>query len=459
MPPRAPRQVYEFGPFRLDTREKQLFRNGQTVSLTPKTLELLILLADNQGHLVEKEAVMASLWPDTFVEESNLTQHVSRLRKALGNGSGANEYIETIPRRGYRFIGSLSKTEAPPEVRTNRANRRWIVVGAATALLVVTATLTMTARTPREAPISDQAHEAYLKGRHHWNRRTVPDFQKAVDYFRAATEHDPRYAQAWAGLADSYNFLGQAPRARIAATRALEIDPTCAPAHAALGNAALFHDYDWVAADRAFHRAIELDPSYATAHHWRAFLLVSQRRFNEARQAIELARKLDPLSKAITTDVGMIQYYSGQYDRAIAHYRLALDLEPGFAQARHMLAWAYLRARRFEEAEALVASGSTPEFDATLLAARGERARALAILTRLEKELDHRHRGITDYALARAFVAAGDHARALLWLGRAHDTRDGDLAMLHVDPGFDPIRTDPAFAAFLRTRKLTAPEA
>src|SRR5687767_5137236 len=314
VPPRAPRQVYEFGPFRLDTVEKQLFRSNQTVPLTPKTLELLILLVENHGHLVEKETVMSSLWPDTFVEESNLTQHVSRLRKALSEGSAETEWIETVPRRGYRFIAPLRNGEPAPVVpKQRRVVRSFLTICAAAGTIAFLVMMPLDSEA-----ISPPAQEAYLKGRHFWNRRTSADFQKAIEYFRTAVELEPGYAAAWVGLADAYNFTGQAPRAKIAARRALEIDNNLAEAHATLGNVSTFHDFDFAAGAEHFRRAIALKPDYATAHQWLAFNLAAKGRMQQALISMARARDIEPASPIINTDVATLLYYARRYADAIA---------------------------------------------------------------------------------------------------------------------------------------------
>lgn len=462
-------RAYAFGPFRFDPHDRVLYRAGAAVPLSPKAAELLLLFMQSRGRLLSKEVLISSLWPETFVEESSLSQTVFLLRKALGDAPGSEAWIDTVPRRGFRFsapiahVDSLADDSAPP---TRATGWRAGAIAAAIALAVIaTFAVALRRETPKPvvsgelipAGLAPEAREAYLKGRYYWNRRTVPDFRKALDYFRAATEREPRFALAWAGLADAYNFLGQAPRAKIAAQRALEIDSNCAPAHAALANAALFYDFDWRTADRSFERAVNLDPSYATARHWRAFLLVSQRRFAEAKREIERARELDPLSKIITTDVGLIHFYSGDYDRAIAHYRRALELDPTFLQARGTLGWAYLlkgdlgrAAEEFERGNA----GRVAEV--AILCARGETDRARAILADLEKQDPETRiaQRVSAIGMARSFVAVGDHPRALVWLARAHDSHEGDVALVHVDPQLDPLRSDPAFIEFLRTRGL-----
>jgi DNA-binding winged helix-turn-helix (wHTH) protein/Tfp pilus assembly protein PilF len=442
---------YEFGPFRFDPRDRVLARRGVNVPLSPKAAELLLLFVQSHGRLLPKETLIASLWPDTFVEESSLSQTVFLLRKALGE-----PYIETIPRRGFRFTAPVREVDSSR--RPNGVATRF-----AAALIAVAVTATLVFAVRREpvvfagerlpANIAPSAREAYLKGRHHWNRRTVSDFEKAVDYFRDATEQEPRFALAWAGLADAYNFLGQAPRAAVAARRALEIDDSCAPAWAALANVNLFHDFDWDGAERAFQRAIELDPNYATTHQWRAYSFLTRRRFAQAKIEMAKARDLDPLSTIITTDVGTVHFYAGEYEEALVHFRRALELDPGFLQAQHSIAWSYYFMRDYRRAEEEFARHDQGVLaEVAMLCARGETKRALDVLSAIEHSQDPQTS--SNYAIACAFALAGDNTRALHWLDRAYAARTGQMTMIHVDPLLAGLRRDPAFAEFVKARGL-----
>jgi DNA-binding winged helix-turn-helix (wHTH) protein/Tfp pilus assembly protein PilF len=448
VPAAAAPRFYEFGPFRLDALERQLYRDGETISLTPKSIELLVLLVERHGQIVDKETVMAALWPETFVEESNLTQHVFRLRKVLGNGSEANGYIETIPRRGYRFIAPLVPATAPQA----RMRRRWFV---AAALLLAAIVAALSFRAP-ERSISTEAQEAYLKGRHFWNRRTLPDFEKAIEHFRTAVELDPRYAVAWAGLADAYNFAGQPARARVAAKRALEIDGTLADAHATLGNSSTFNDFDFPAGAAHLRRAIALKPGYATAHQWLAFNLAAQGRFDEALVSINRARQLDPTSLIMNTDVGTILYFARRYDESIAATQRALELDPSFRQAYNVLGLAYLRKGKLDEAAAAFArvnSASVALARVHIVAGRGRREEARRSLSDVEANVAAMTE-ISPYMLAQGAVAAGDSDEALALIESAYQQRDSQMTMIAVDPAVDALRADPRFQRVLTRMRL-----
>jgi TolB-like protein/DNA-binding winged helix-turn-helix (wHTH) protein len=196
-----------------------------------------------------------------------------------------------------------------------------------------------------------EAYDLYLKGRYYWNKRTPDGFQEAADYFQQAIGKSPKYARAYAGLADTFGLMstwylgpqnGLMGKARAAALRALELDETLAEAHASLALVQENYDYNWYAAEKEFRRAIQLDPDYATAHQWYAENLAWQGRFEEALAQSERARQLDPISVIIAADDGAILYYARQYDRAIEQCRRALDTDASFTRARDFLVRSYV---------------------------------------------------------------------------------------------------------------------
>jgi DNA-binding winged helix-turn-helix (wHTH) protein/thioredoxin-like negative regulator of GroEL len=455
-------RYYQFGPFCLDGVDQQLFRYGEVVPLPPKTIETLLVLVQRHGQLVTKEVLMSTLWPETFVEEGSLTQNIFRLRKALGDDSDSERYIETVPRRGYRFVAAVTETEVPSvdNVPTHRAIpvRRAVIVSVAAAVILAALTVFLARHSHGSAvtqrPLSPAAQEAYLKGRYHFERRTVPDFQKAVEHFRSAVEQEPRFARAWAGLADAYSFLSENPRAKVAAERALEIDPRLPEAHATLGITSLLYDFDWPAAERHFKRAIELNPSYPTAHHWYAFYFASQRRFDEALAEIERARALDPTSLIINTDVAQILLYARRYDEAIEKLREVVRLDSNFVQAHQLLMEAYLRTGDYLAAAEELRSHPNLSFSGELAAGTGDRPRALGVLQEVEDSFRHDKIIATDYQVARLHALLGNSDSSIDWLEKSLVLHDADMAMVGVDPGFDSLRHQPRFRALLHRMKL-----
>lgn len=599
---------YAFGPFLLDTRERVLLRDGEVVPLTAKVFETLCVLVENNGHALEKEELIKTLWPDTFVEEGNLTQNVSRLRKVLGE-EGGQQYIETLPRRGYRFTAEVHEIE--PEsidliVRRKRTRARititeeieaepeeaqpalpetgsamksiavlpfmtlgmgpeseYLGLGLADALItqlgntrqmavrptsavrqyvdarqdsaqigrdlkvgaVLEGSLQMAGERLRitvqlvsvseDAPLwaerfniaftdifevqdtiaeqvskalmlklnerererlmrryteNAEAYRAYLKGRFFWNKRTMEGFKKALEYFNLAIEHDPTYALAYAGLADTYNSLPiwgevtskeSCPRAKVAATRALELDETLSEAHASLGYAITHYDWDFALAEKSYRRALELNPNYAMAHQWLAKLMVALERFDDANAEMKLAQQLDPLSLMVNTAVGGPYLYSGQYDRAMEQFGKVLDLDPNFVPALYSIGFCYSLKGMHDEAIAaykkiLDLSGEHPIAMAGLAAAyavAGRRAEARKVLDRLLEISSRRH--VLTYGLAVVYATLGDKDSAFHWLEISCEERDGHLVDLKVEPFFANLRDDARYLDLLGRVGLT----
>src|SRR6266849_3110287 len=205
---------------------------------------------------------------------------------------------------------------------------------------------------------SYEAYDLYLKGRYFWNQRTLAGFSQAAEYFQQAIAKDPKYARAYAGLADTFGLMSTwnmvpqnefMPKARAAALKALQIDASVAEAHTSLALVAENYDYDWQAAEKEFRQAIQLDPGYGTAHQWYAECLSFQGRFDEALAESERARQLDPLSVIIARDHGTTLYFSRQYDRAIEQFRAVREMDPNFPRSGALIE-AYVQKGQFADA-------------------------------------------------------------------------------------------------------------
>ena len=314
--------------------------------------------------------------------------------------------------------------------------------------------------------VNPAAHEAYLKGRYHWNKRTEEGFKKGVEFFQESIEKDPGYALAYSGLADSYVLFpnygitppkAAIPRARRAAQKALEIDDTLAEAHTTLASIRATYDWDWVDAERKYKRAIELNPSYPTAHQWYAQYLVRMGRFREATTEMKRAQELDPLSLIINATGGFIFYMARQYDQAIKELRKTVELDPNFGNAHYYLGRAYVQKAMYGEAVAELEKAASLSGRGTVqiaelahaCAVAGKRQRALKILNELLRErLEKGY--VSSYRVALVYVGLGEQDQALAWLKRAYDERSWWLGFLKVDPRLDPLRADPRFQDLLR---------
>jgi TolB-like protein/DNA-binding winged helix-turn-helix (wHTH) protein/Tfp pilus assembly protein PilF len=317
------------------------------------------------------------------------------------------------------------------------------------------------ARHPPLSPTSYEVYDLYLKGRYFWNKRTSEGFERAVECFQQAVEQDPNYAPAYAGLADSYAIMSGygvvlpkdvMPKARAAAQRAVALDDKLAEAHVSLAVIAQNYDWDWATAQKEYRRSIELDPNYATAHHWYAECLALLGRFDQAFAEIARARQLDPLSLIMAADNGAIFYFSRQYDRSIEQFRAVLDMEPNFPRAR-MLVFPYVEKGMYADALAELDKWQqiqqTPwsfSIRAYVLGRSGQQVQARQKMSKLEQMTTQ---PIDPLAFALAYVGINDKKRALFWLERAYAEHSSSLTALKVDPIYDSLRDDPRFQDLL----------
>ena len=319
----------------------------------------------------------------------------------------------------------------------------------------------LAARTP-PSPQQYDAYDLYLKGQYFFNRRTPADFEHAIAYFQRATKKEPNYARAYAGLADCYALMAGyhvgpsselMPKARTAALKALAIDPNLPEAHTALALIVQNYDWDWQTAEKEFRRAIELNPNYATAHHWYAEHLMWRGRFDEALKESEEARQLDPLSLIIAADNGAILYFSRQYDRAIQKWRSVLEMDPDFSRA-HVIQAAYVEEGKFTEALGDIEkqhSRTPAAWYWTELAYTYGRARREAEAHHALQELlalNQRSSGDPELMVS-AYAGLSDKDQTIAWLEKAYLQHSNVLTSVKVNPSFDFLRGDPRFEDLL----------
>lgn len=325
------------------------------------------------------------------------------------------------------------------------------------------------ARTKYE-PANPEAYEAYLKGRFFWNKRTLDGLEKSIGCFKRAILLDPKYGSAYAGLGDSYVLLssygGPSPErslflAREAAQRALVLDSGLAEAHTVLAAVKIDEDWDWQGATREFLLALQLSPSYPTAHHWYALHLSRLGRSEQAEAEIKRALDLDPLSLIILTDAAEVFYCSRKPEQARAYIKRAFELDPNFAEAHLESGKVYEQegdlpraVDDFERANQLF--GGAPNIwalKAHALALQGKRDEAVGIAEKLVQV--SRRRYVSGVDIAIAFCGLGEQQQAMHWLQKAYATRDKGLDILGTDPLFDGCRSDPAFREMLTKLQLT----
>jgi len=316
-------------------------------------------------------------------------------------------------------------------------------------------------REARSRAVDPQVHELYLKGRYFWNKRTDDGVRKAVEYFQQAVDLDPNYPQGYIGLADCYLFGQQlrsledlAPRAEEMATKALELDETAGEAHATLGLLAQNGKLDWAKAEREFKRAIELNPNYATAHHWYGEHLALRGKFDDALREMKLASDLDPLSLVIIKDTGEVYYLARQYDQALEYFRKVVEMDPGFVLAHRSIGMVYLQKRdffagiaEFQKAKQLEDAPDSISELGYAYAVSGRREEAEGALQDLRKA--SKQRFISPDRFAAIYAGLGDKDKAFQWLEKTY--REGGLLTgLKVDPRWDNLRTDARFGDLLK---------
>jgi DNA-binding winged helix-turn-helix (wHTH) protein/tetratricopeptide (TPR) repeat protein len=488
---RQDNHICEFGHWRVDAAQRLLFHEGEHVPLQPKAFEILLALVERRGELVSKEELMERVWPDAFVEEINLTKNISVLRKTLanGNGHGRQEYIVTIPKRGYRFVAEIGQPQ--PDARpadtassettirshqlpagaevsdeSNRRgwNRRLLIAAVLVMGIALTALLYFRSGSERER---EAAQRLSARGRGFWNQRTIESMRKGLTCFEQAVELDPNYAPAWAGIADCWSLLCEYdavtaheayPKAKAATLRALELDERLAGAHTALALIKSYYDWDWAGAEESFCRALELKPDHATTHQWYAEFLAARGRFPDALREIHRAQELDPGSLIIQSVEAWILYFARDYDGAIAQCRRVIGRDSSFAEIYSYLGRSCELKGLFHEAMEAYEKRSSMMGDNT------QRASALRTAPiqnagdfwRRRLEVEEVKLNGTSFEAAEALAQLGETERALALLEQACDRRATVVPYLNVWPNLDPLRAHPRFQALLRRARLVS---
>jgi DNA-binding winged helix-turn-helix (wHTH) protein/TolB-like protein/tetratricopeptide (TPR) repeat protein len=634
----AANHSYAFGTFHIDAVKRLLLRDGKVVPLTPKCFDLLLALVETPTEVIGKDELMKRIWPDSFVEEGNLTYNISMLRKALGEKAGEHQYIVTIPGRGYRFSANVTELQdeeiaesadpvgdvaLKPETHTAEEKtavpvfwgRQRAVLIFGFALLVAAAIYFLSAGRsdqPRSgvaikslavlpfksldagesdeyiglgmadtlitrlsnlrkvlvrptssvlkyigkdpgfaragheldveailegsvrrsedkirvtvqlinvrdsSPIwagtfdakmtgifnvedsiaervaealalpltgvqkdllakryteSYEAYQLYIQGIFFWNQRTRQGIQKAIDYFRQALAKDPNYALAYAGLADCYVLSsaeeGQRdilPKAREAATKALEIDNNLSEAHSSLGAVKQRLELDWPGSESELRVALDLNPNNAVAHFRRGMNLATMGRFDEAEAEIQKSLEIDPFSIPTRKAVPHILFWSRRNDEAIAEYKKVIEMAPDFPLAQRELGLVYEQKGMYPEAlEQLQKSLALPTnyFKtmntadlAHVYAVWGKISEARKVLEELIR--DPKQRYASEYGIAVIYAGLGEKDKAIEWLNKAYEDRSFWMIWVKNDSRLDGLRSDSRFTDLLRRMKIYA---
>lgn len=468
-----------FGPYRLNLDTGELSRSDVPVKLQPQPAKLLVLLVERAGELVTRDEIRRGVWgTETFVDfDQSVNFCVRQIRTALHDNAETPCYLETLPRRGYRFIAPVQQVERPDsrpvlehsslQARRPAIFRRTVIVAA--LMVITTAVLSVGAFRQsrlRAAKVTSAANQQVELGRFFLNKFSQPDTATAIEHFNAAIKEDPNCAAAYAGLADAYNqlamvFIAGKPPTNVrllairAATRAIQLDPTLAEAHAALGYTTL-HELDWAQAERALNRAIELNRRYARAHMTYASYLAAQRRFKDAIAEAQEAVDIEPASLRVRQVFGWMLYFDRQYDAAIRELQTIVQMDRTFALAQFHLGEVLLVAGRFDEAIATLQRvvDETEQAPAPLgllaMAYAGDHQleEAQHILADLEKRSTKET--VPPGALLLAYIAVGDKQRAIDMLEQGYAERDNYEIWIDADPLMDPLRDEPRYKAVCR---------
>ena len=324
-------------------------------------------------------------------------------------------------------------------------------------------------RLTRRYTENPESHQLYLKGRYLWNRRTGDALRRAAEYFQQAIDKDPSYALAWAGLTDCYVLYSfyevlppreAAPKAKESARRALALDDTLAEPHAALAYVKTFYDWDWPGAEREFTRAIELNPNYATAHAWYGLYLDAVGRPDEGIAETRLAQEADPLSLAISVTAGAAFYNARRYGQAVEQLHKALEMDPNFPGTHLWLGLVYEQLARGDAAvaelqKAVSLSGGEPAelgLRGHAYASAGRRAEAQRVLAELNGLSKRSY--VPPFDIALVYAGLGEKRQSLEWLERAYEDHSFRLAWIKVWPQLDSLRGESRFHDLLRRMNL-----
>ena len=630
---------YEFGTFRLDTEKLRLLRNGEIVALTPKAVEILRVLIEHRGQLVERQDLMNSVWGKVAVEDGNLTVTISMLRKALGEDINGRRFVETVPRLGYKFVAEVSETfETVPALvierqtvgrvvveeefglrsnfnrvvsrlfssrrktataiglalvlalsigafvyfsRSNSVGRqsagvksiavlpfKQITVGdnahqglgladilitrlsnlkqinvrptsavlpfentqesSATigqrllvdavlegSILQVNDQVRVTARLIRvsdqspiwaghfvkpsqnELQLQDEialqvvnalalnlsgaeekaltkrytqnrdAYQLYINGRYHWNKRNDEGLAEAQRLFRNAIQKDPNFALAYVGLADSLLFMQDSAELHSALAKAVELDPGMAEALATRGFVLGVHEWRWNEAEQEFRKSIEINPGYATAHHWYAILLGIEGRNEEAKDEMRRALEIDPMSPNFLADLGQVHYFNREYDKAKEFCNNALAVYPDFIYAHEYLYAIYMQTGEYESGIDELVRLTSPAGSKDTISVeparhhKGDQYRGIYRMGGIKKFLEFRLVQSSQIAGPnRYFGEAYNHAllgnkkEALDSLESAFEQGSFMMAWAKAEPAFDSLRSERRFREILQKMNL-----
>jgi DNA-binding winged helix-turn-helix (wHTH) protein/Tfp pilus assembly protein PilF len=465
--------IYEFGPFRLDLEERRLLEDAVPVPLTPKAFDVLAVLVDRAGHLVERESLMQSVWPDSFVEEANVARIIHTLRKVLREDLDGTKYIETVSKKGYRFIAELTVVENDSRSGSNGASEsefkhpvrsRSVTAGAAVLMLAIAITSffifrgswnTRPAKHLKAETLSGEALQNYREGKLLVERRRSGDYEKSLGLFERAIELDPNYANAYAGKADAKMVLywnsgknEDVSAARTAVRKSLELDNSNSYAHTVNCRILTTYDWDHPEAEKECRKAVELDPEDHEAQKELALLLNSSGRESEALDAIDKAITISPTSFNKRTR-GLILYQSRRYDDAIAQFEQVEQTDPLFKETTRWLLWCHEMKEDYGRAlETYLIlksqSGATTDDITTIRSAFAQSGWPAVLQTMIDSQSK------PNMFQVGALAELGEKDKAFEIINEMIKRRAVMLVTIAREPTLDPLRDDPRFENVLK---------
>jgi DNA-binding SARP family transcriptional activator/Tfp pilus assembly protein PilF len=426
-----------------------------------RLLTFLDELGDRSSALAIYEAFhrrLAAEGEDASPETKAVVERVrSRSVQSTGYIAPASARPAIAEKAGFQSLPEKERSREPRFTRRTAS----IIASVALSLLIALAIVAEGHARPSSTPSA--AVRNYVQGRYWWNKRG-PGLLKSIGFFSQSLDADPTFAPAYSGMGDAYVQLGYAsaiapgdafPKARAAARRALELDPTLAEPHATLAFVAMYYDWNWNAAEEEFRRAIALDPTYATAHEWYGLFLAAMGRFDEANKQEKQAEELDALSTPIAGTAAWVLYYAGQNEAARKELQIVLRTDSTFALGHFYLGRAEEAAGNYDGALAQYDASGPLRGSVPLLAARGHllgivgrKKEAEAVLSKLDSM--SRQQYVTAYGVALVYESLAQNDSAFAWLDRGVRERTHWLVWLNRDPRWDPLRTDPRFKSMVR---------
>lgn len=475
---------FKIGQWLIEPELNLISCSDKKIHLEPKVMEVLLLLTQEPEVVFSKEKLITTVWQNTFVTEQVLTNAIWELRKALGDDAKSPTYIQTVPKKGYRLIASISNTVTDPPVveeilhqNANRiffnARRNVVFVGTTALLLTVFAGLLIwrnnsivtSPKTP-QATSHQEVEALYAKGLERFNRRTEADLQESLKYFEEIIQLDSTYAPVYASLAVNYVFLVPKtlrPRdgyskAKSAALKALEINPNSSEAHGALGIVKLLLERNWTEAEAEFQQAISLNPENALARTWYAQYLMAANRLQEAAEQINEACRLVPNSLHAQATAGDIFLRAKQDDEAIKAYQKVLEIDHNYIPAHNGLGNIYqkrllLEQARYEYQKALELMGEPKAATMAKDFISGEKPESELLVNKLDVLL--KQKNVPPTQIAQIFARFNERDKAFYWLEKGYEEMDTNLMLLKIDNSWDNLRGDPRFTSLMQRVGIT----